>query len=39
MYTIRQASLRSGVSIPLLRAWERRYRVVTPSRTAAGYRL
>ena len=39
MYTIRQASLRSGVSIPLLRAWERRYQVVTPSRTAAGYRL
>lgn len=39
MYTIRQASLRSGVSVPLLRAWERRYGVVAPGRTAAGYRL
>jgi DNA-binding transcriptional MerR regulator/methylmalonyl-CoA mutase cobalamin-binding subunit len=39
MYSIKQASIRSGVSIPLLRAWERRYRVVTPTRTASGYRL
>lgn len=39
MYTIRQASLRSGVSVPLLRAWERRYGVVHPQRTASGYRL
>jgi MerR family transcriptional regulator, light-induced transcriptional regulator len=39
MYTIKQASTRSGVSIPLLRAWERRYGIVTPARTAAGYRL
>src|SRR5512134_745346 len=39
MYTIRQASLRSGVSVPLLRAWERRYHVVSPQRTASGYRL
>ncbi len=39
MYTIKQASLRSGVGIPLLRAWERRYGVVTPVRTPAGYRL
>ena len=39
MYTIRQASIRSGVSVPLLRAWERRYRVVSPQRTASGYRL
>ncbi len=39
MYTIKQASARSGVSIPLLRAWERRYGVVHPERTAAGYRL
>ncbi|HEX6656357.1 MAG TPA: MerR family transcriptional regulator [Candidatus Limnocylindria bacterium] len=39
MYTIRQASLRSGVSVPLIRAWERRYGVVRPQRTAAGYRL
>jgi methanogenic corrinoid protein MtbC1 len=39
MYTIRQASLRSGVSVPTIRAWERRYGVVQPERTAAGYRL
>jgi DNA-binding transcriptional MerR regulator/methylmalonyl-CoA mutase cobalamin-binding subunit len=39
MYTIRQAALRSGVSIPLLRAWERRYGIVEPARTASGYRL
>jgi DNA-binding transcriptional MerR regulator len=39
MYTIRQASLRSGVSVPLIRAWERRYGVVDPERTASGYRL
>jgi len=39
MYTIKQASLRSGVSIPLLRAWERRYGVVAPQRTASRYRL
>ena len=35
-----QASrLRSGVSVPLLRAWERRYGIVAPARTASGYRL
>jgi DNA-binding transcriptional MerR regulator/methylmalonyl-CoA mutase cobalamin-binding subunit len=39
MYTIKQASLRSGVSVPLLRAWERRYGVVAPQRTASRYRL
>ena len=39
MYTIRQASARTGVSVALLRAWERRYRIVEPSRTASGYRL
>ena len=39
MYTIKQASTRSQVSIPLLRAWERRYGIVEPARTAAGYRL
>ena len=39
MYTIKQASARSGVSISLLRAWERRYGVVIPERTASGYRL
>ena len=39
MYTIKQAAARSGVSVPTLRAWERRYGVVRPTRTAAGYRL
>lgn len=39
MYTIKQASLRSGVGVPLLRAWERRYGVVQPLRTPSGYRL
>lgn len=39
MYTIRQAAARSGISVPLLRAWERRYGIVVPQRTAAGYRL
>ncbi|MEO5802441.1 MAG: MerR family transcriptional regulator, partial [Verrucomicrobiota bacterium] len=28
-----------GVSAELLRAWERRYRLLTPSRTAGGLRL
>ncbi len=39
MYTIKEAAARTGVPIALLRAWERRYGVVTPTRTAAGYRL
>jgi methanogenic corrinoid protein MtbC1 len=39
MYTIKEAAARTGVPIALLRAWERRYGVVAPSRTAAGYRL
>jgi MerR family transcriptional regulator, light-induced transcriptional regulator len=39
MYTIRQAAARSGLNIPTLRAWERRYGVVDPVRTAGGYRL
>ena len=39
MYTIKQAALRSGVAISRIRAWERRYGVVHPDRTAGGYRL
>lgn len=39
MYTIRQAAAQSGVSVSLLRAWERRYGVVSPARTPSGYRL
>jgi MerR family transcriptional regulator, light-induced transcriptional regulator len=39
MYTIKQASRLTGVSETSLRAWERRYGVVVPRRTEAGYRL
>jgi MerR family transcriptional regulator, light-induced transcriptional regulator len=39
MYTIKQAAARSGINVPLLRAWERRYAIVAPTRTDAGYRL
>jgi MerR family transcriptional regulator, light-induced transcriptional regulator len=39
MYSIKQTSIRSGVSVPLIRAWERRYGVVSPKRTPSGYRL
>ena len=39
MYTIQEASKRSGVGVSLIRAWERRYGLVAPTRTAAGYRL
>jgi len=39
MYTIKEAAARTGVPIALLRAWERRYGVVAPVRTPAGYRL
>ena len=39
MYTIKEASARTGVGAPLIRAWERRYGVVEPTRTASGYRL
>lgn len=39
MFTIKQAARRVGVSEAVLRAWERRYHVVTPHRTESGYRL
>jgi DNA-binding transcriptional MerR regulator len=39
MYTIKQASARTGVAVATLRAWERRYAVVSPQRTDSGYRL
>ncbi len=39
MYTIKEAAARSGVGAPLIRAWERRYGVLRPVRTPAGYRL
>ncbi len=39
MYTIKQASRLTGVSEASLRGWERRYGVVVPLRSEAGYRL
>jgi len=39
MYTIKQAAARSGLSIPTVRVWERRYGVIHPERTPSGYRL
>jgi DNA-binding transcriptional MerR regulator/methylmalonyl-CoA mutase cobalamin-binding subunit len=38
MYNIKQAAARAGVSVPVLRAWERRYGIVRPGRSASGYR-
>lgn len=38
MYNIKQAAVRAGVSVPVLRQWERRYKVILPGRTASGYR-
>ena len=39
MYTIKQAAVRTGLSVAVIRVWERRYGVVNPARTPAGYRL
>ena len=39
MYTIGEASARTGVGASLIRAWERRYGVIVPRRTPTGYRL
>ena len=39
MYTIKEAAARSGVGSSLVRAWERRYGVVAPTRASSGYRL
>jgi MerR family transcriptional regulator, light-induced transcriptional regulator len=39
MFTIKEASARTGVPAASLRAWERRYGVVTPRRTESGYRM
>ncbi len=38
VYRIQMASQLSGVSEPLIRAWERRYGVLNPKRTPGGYR-
>lgn len=39
MYTIKRAAELTGVPAATLRAWERRYALVDPQRTDAGYRL
>ena len=39
MYTIKQAAVRVGVEASTLRAWEQRYGVVAPRRSAGGYRV
>jgi DNA-binding transcriptional MerR regulator/methylmalonyl-CoA mutase cobalamin-binding subunit len=39
MYTIRTAAARAGVSTEAIRAWERRYGVVSPQRGDNGYRV
>ena len=39
MYTIKRASEMVGVPVATLRAWQRRYGVVNPDRSASGYRL
>lgn len=38
MYNIKQAAARAGITVPVLRAWERRYGIVNPARSASGYR-
>ena len=38
-YPVRLVAIRTGLSPHVLRAWERRYRVVTPSRSEGGQRL
>jgi len=38
-YLISTVSKRSGVKADLVRAWERRYQAVTPTRTAGGHRV
>ncbi|MCX7068572.1 MAG: MerR family transcriptional regulator [Methylococcales bacterium] len=38
-YLIGTVSKRSGVKSDLVRAWERRYQAVTPTRTAGGHRV
>jgi methylmalonyl-CoA mutase cobalamin-binding subunit len=38
MYNIKQAAARAGISVPVLRAWERRYSIVDPARSTGGYR-
>jgi DNA-binding transcriptional MerR regulator len=39
LFRIGELSHRTGVGVPTLRAWESRYRLLRPSRTAGGQRL
>jgi DNA-binding transcriptional MerR regulator/methylmalonyl-CoA mutase cobalamin-binding subunit len=39
MYSIKAAAQATGLSVETLRAWERRYRVVVPTRDASGRRM
>jgi DNA-binding transcriptional MerR regulator len=39
VYTIKRAAELTGISVPTLRAWERRYGIVHPRRSEGGYRL
>ncbi|MGJ6980419.1 MerR family transcriptional regulator [Aestuariimicrobium soli] len=39
MYTVSQAAALSGVATSTLRAWERRYGIIQPTRSEGGYRL
>ncbi|GAA4117145.1 cobalamin-dependent protein [Knoellia locipacati] len=39
MYTIKRAAELTGIGLPTLRAWERRYGVVSPERSEGRYRL
>ena len=39
MYTIKEAAAPAGLTPTVMRAWQRRYGVVEPARTASGYRL
>lgn len=39
MYTVKRAAELIGITPDTLRAWERRYGVVSPDRSAGGYRL
>ena len=39
MYTVRHAARLTGIAPDTLRMWGRRYAVVTPARSEAGYRL
>ncbi len=39
MYTVKQAAQMTGVAPSTVRAWEQRYAVIEPERSASGYRL